>query len=72
VTVIYGEKAASSMADHFMAHFWHEGGKPEVDQTRHDQKSNYVYCDGHAVRQRFAETFSITNQTDNWNPATAR
>ncbi len=71
-TVIYAEKIASSMADHFMAHFWLEGGQPEVDQARHDQKSNYVYCDGHVVKQRFEFTFSLTNKVDNWNPDTAR
>jgi prepilin-type processing-associated H-X9-DG protein len=71
-TVIYAEKVASSMADHFMAHFWLEGGRPEVDQYRHDKKSNYVYLDGHAARQRFEDTFSLTNKVDNWNPGTAR
>ena len=71
-TVIFAEKVSSSMADHLMAHFWTQGAQPEVDQTRHDQKSNYVYCDGHAARQRFADTFSLTNNVNNWNPDTAR
>jgi prepilin-type N-terminal cleavage/methylation domain-containing protein/prepilin-type processing-associated H-X9-DG protein len=71
-TVIYAEKIASSMADHLMAHFWLEGGQPEVDRNRHDRKSNYVYCDGHALKQRFEATFSLTNCVDNWNPGTAR
>jgi prepilin-type processing-associated H-X9-DG protein/prepilin-type N-terminal cleavage/methylation domain-containing protein len=71
-TVLYGEKVASSMADHFMAHFWPEGARPEVDETRHENRANYVYCDGHAARQRFSETFSLTNKLDNWNPGTAR
>jgi prepilin-type N-terminal cleavage/methylation domain-containing protein/prepilin-type processing-associated H-X9-DG protein len=71
-TVLYGEKIASSMADHLMAHYWLEGAQPEVDQKRHDRRSNYVYCDGHAVKQRFEATFSRTNKTDNWNPATAQ
>jgi prepilin-type N-terminal cleavage/methylation domain-containing protein/prepilin-type processing-associated H-X9-DG protein len=71
VTVIYAEKASSSMADHFMAHFWLEGGQPEVARTRHEQKSNYVYCDGHVAKQRFENTFSPTNHIDNWNPDTA-
>ena len=70
--MLYGEKNASSMADHLMAHFWLQGAQPEVDQKRHDQRSNYVYCDGHAVKQRFEETFNRTNKIDNWNPATAR
>jgi prepilin-type N-terminal cleavage/methylation domain-containing protein/prepilin-type processing-associated H-X9-DG protein len=71
-TVIYGEKLGSSMADHFMAQCWADGGVPEVDQTRHDQKSNYIYCDGHAAKQRFEQTFSLTNKIDNWNPGTAQ
>ena len=71
-TVIYAEKLGGSMADHFMAHFWNDGGQPEVDQTRHDGKSNYIFCDGHAAKHRFEATFSITNHLDNWNPGTAR
>jgi prepilin-type N-terminal cleavage/methylation domain-containing protein/prepilin-type processing-associated H-X9-DG protein len=71
-TVIYAEKIASSMADHLMAHFWLEGAQPEVDRNRHDRRSNYVYGDGHAAKQRFEETFSLVNKIDNWNPATAQ
>ncbi len=71
-TVIYGEKLGGSMADHFMAHFWNDGGQPEVDQTRHNGKSNYLFCDGHAAKLRFEATFSITNHIDDWNPGTAR
>jgi len=71
-TVLFAEKAGGSMADHLMAHFWTEGAKPEVDQRRHEQKSNYGYCDGHAHKHRFEQTFSITNKLDNWNPGTAR
>jgi len=71
-TVIYAEKVASSMADHLMAHFWTKGARPEVDSTRHNHQSNYVYCDGHATRQRFEDTFSLTNNINDWNPETAR
>lgn len=71
-TVLYAEKAGGSMADHFMAQFWKEGGQPEVDQNRHDHRSNYVFCDGHAASLRFEQTFSLTNNLDDWNPATAR
>ena len=60
------------MADHFMAQCWAEGGQPEVDRNRHHQRSNYIYCDGHASSQRFEETFCLTNKIDNWNPETAR
>lgn len=71
-TVIYAEKIASSMADHLMAQFWSEGAQPEVDRFRHDRRSNYIYCDGHAAKQRFEETFCLTNNIDDWNPGTAR
>jgi prepilin-type processing-associated H-X9-DG protein len=71
-TVIFAEKKGGSMADHIMAHCWYDGGQPEVDRSRHDGKSNYTYCDGHAAKQRFEATFSIANKMDNWNPATAR
>lgn len=71
-TVLYAEKAGGSMADHLMAHFWTEGAKPEVDQARHEYKSNYTYCDGHARRHRFEQTFSLPKNLDNWNPGLAR
>jgi prepilin-type N-terminal cleavage/methylation domain-containing protein/prepilin-type processing-associated H-X9-DG protein len=71
-TVGYGEKLGGSMADHFMAHFWKDGGQPEVDRARHDGQANYIFFDGHAAKHRFEATFSITNNTDNWNPETAR
>lgn len=71
-TVLYAEKASTSMADHLMAQCWKDGATPEVDQKRHDLKSNYIYCDGHAVKQRFETTFSLTNRIDNWNPEAAR
>ncbi|HEY5912199.1 MAG TPA: prepilin-type N-terminal cleavage/methylation domain-containing protein [Verrucomicrobiae bacterium] len=71
-TVLYAEKAGGSMADHFMAQFWLEGGQPEVDRYRHERKANYAYCDGHAARQAFELTFSLTNKIDNWRPDTAQ
>jgi prepilin-type N-terminal cleavage/methylation domain-containing protein/prepilin-type processing-associated H-X9-DG protein len=71
-TVLYAEKASSSMADHIMANCWQNGGQPEVATNRHDLKANYIFMDGHAIKQRFAETFSLTNKVDNWNPGTAQ
>jgi prepilin-type N-terminal cleavage/methylation domain-containing protein/prepilin-type processing-associated H-X9-DG protein len=71
-TVLYAEKAGGSMADHIMAHFWREGGQPEVDRTRHGDRSNYIFCDGHAASHRFEETYSPSHEIDNWNPQTAR
>jgi prepilin-type N-terminal cleavage/methylation domain-containing protein/prepilin-type processing-associated H-X9-DG protein len=71
-TVLYAEKSVGAMADHFMAHFWTRGGKPEVDGMRHSGRSNFGYADGHAESQRFEQTFSPINSVNNWNPATAR
>lgn len=72
MTILFAEKAGGSMADHIMAHFWSEGGQPEVDRCRHVKKSNYIYCDGHAAAQRFEDTYDPGRQLNNWNPATAR
>jgi len=71
-TVLYAEKLGGSMADHFMAQFWADGGTPEVDQHRHLNRGNYVYCDGRAASQRFEDTYDPGRQIDNWNPDTAR
>jgi prepilin-type N-terminal cleavage/methylation domain-containing protein/prepilin-type processing-associated H-X9-DG protein len=71
-TVLFAEKSGGSMADHFMAHFWPDGGKPEVDIGRHGRRENYIFCDGHAAGQRFAETYDPNQGVDNWNPETAR
>lgn len=71
-TVLFGEKAGGSMADHFMAHFWPDGGNPEVDIGRHGQRENYIFCDGHASSHRFAETYDPAANIDQWNPDTAQ
>lgn len=71
-TVLYAEKGGGSMADHIMAHFWSEGGKPEVDSNRHQRRSNYTFADGHGASQSFEKTFDLTNKIDHWNPETAR
>ena len=52
-TVLYAEKTGGSMADHFMAHCWSQGGQPEVDMNRHERRSNYAYGDGHAAPASF-------------------
>lgn len=70
-TVLFGEKRGGSMADHFMAHFWADGGEPEVDQHRHGPRSNYLYCDGHVMLASFNKTYEPAKQIDSWNPATA-
>ena len=70
-TILYAEKLGGSMADHIMAHFWPDGGTPEVDARRHSRQANYVFCDGHAESLRFEKTYDPSHKIDNWNPATA-
>ncbi len=71
-TVLYAEKRGGSMADHFMAQCWADGGEPEVDQKRHLNRSNYTFGDGHVASLKFEDTYDPEKQIDNWNPATAR
>lgn len=72
-TVIYGELLSNSAIDHFMAHFWASGGLPvDVDKTRHDKGSNYVFLDGHVEKRKFEETWDPCNNIDGWNPAKAQ
>jgi prepilin-type N-terminal cleavage/methylation domain-containing protein/prepilin-type processing-associated H-X9-DG protein len=71
-TVLFAEKTGGSMADHFMANFWSEGGEPEVDKKRHGTRSNYIYGDGHAASTAFERTYDPEKKIDNWHPETAR
>lgn len=71
-TVLFSEKSGGSMADHFMAHFWDEGGKPEVDRLRHLAKPNFTYADGHARSLRFEKTYDPNSLVNDWNPAKTR
>lgn len=70
-TVLFGEYKGGMMVDHFMAHYWCQGGTPEVDQQRHGHVSNYAYLDSHAVPTKFVETYDPDHQLDEWNPGTA-
>ena len=65
-TVMFGEMAGS--ADHIMAHFWDQGGAPEVATNRHGPTSQYLYVDGHAEPRRFEETYTRPPGPDQWNP----
>lgn len=71
-TVLFGEMRDESVSDHFKAHFWLMGGKPEVDAERHDKKANYTFLDGHVERLRFAETFDLGTGLDKWDPEKKR
>ncbi len=70
-TVLMAEIRVDGYADHAMAHFWYQGGKPEVDAQRHNGSANYLWVDGHVSTNQFEETFDIKNLVDRWNPGRA-
>ncbi|QNN25439.1 hypothetical protein HED60_13345 [Planctomycetales bacterium ZRK34] len=70
-TILYGELASGSMADHIMAHFWYLGASPEVDMYRHGDTSNYIFVDGHVESRAFETTFKLPT-LDAWRPGTAQ
>lgn len=70
-TILLAELNSRSASDHFMAHTWLTGGAPDVADKRHGEVSNYLWVDGHVSGHQLEATFSIENQLDLWNPATA-
>jgi len=62
----------STGADHIMAQFWIslQDAANDVESTRHRQKSNYSYADGHALLLPLAKTYSPP-ALDSWNPLLA-
>lgn len=65
-TVSFGEITGST--DHIMAHFWQEGGTPEVSTNRHCVRSDYLFVDGHVKALRFSSTYAPSGRADLWNP----
>jgi prepilin-type N-terminal cleavage/methylation domain-containing protein/prepilin-type processing-associated H-X9-DG protein len=70
-TILYGELGSGSMGDHIMAHYWYQGGTPEVDATRHGTTSNYAFVDGHVETLEFNATFDLDAKVDLWDPGKA-
>ena len=70
-TILVAEMGGSDQTDHFMAHSWYFGAEPKVDQSRHQQLSNFLWVDGHTSTMRFEETFDRATDTDLWNPGKA-
>ena len=70
-TILYGELGSGSMGDHLMAHYWNQGGVPEVDATRHGDRSNYIFADGHGETLEFSATFDLEAKVDLWDPGKA-
>jgi prepilin-type N-terminal cleavage/methylation domain-containing protein/prepilin-type processing-associated H-X9-DG protein len=69
-TVFFAEE--NTGADHIMAHFWIslQDARDEVASTRHREKSNFAFVDGHAQLLPIAKTYS-PSQLDSWNPSKA-
>jgi prepilin-type N-terminal cleavage/methylation domain-containing protein/prepilin-type processing-associated H-X9-DG protein len=63
----------STGTDHIMAQSWIslQDAANDVDSTRHRQKSNYTFADGHAQLLPLAKTYSPP-QLDLWNPLLAQ
>ena len=62
----------STGADHIMPEYWIsiQDAMNDVDSTRHRQKSNYSFADGHAQLLPLAKTYSPP-ALDSWNPLLA-
>jgi prepilin-type N-terminal cleavage/methylation domain-containing protein/prepilin-type processing-associated H-X9-DG protein len=69
-TVVFGE--TQTRADHFMPQFWGREIPDEVAATRHADKANYPYADGHVSASVFGTTFNPVKSIDHWNPDLAR
>jgi prepilin-type N-terminal cleavage/methylation domain-containing protein len=72
-TVLFGEMADFSSADHAMAHFWTQyNATPEIAPARHGRATVFAYADTHVAPAPFTDTFDLETEADDWNPATAR
>ena len=69
-TILHAETPGS--VDHVMPHFWLTAADAtDVDQHRHQRRSNYNFVDGHSEAREFTTTYDPTRQTDQWNPLLA-
>ena len=68
-TILFAEN--TSAADHIMPHFW-SSPKDTADlaATRHQQRANYLFADGHAALFPLARIYHPP-QIDRWHPALA-
>lgn len=72
-TILFAEINATSMSDHFMVDEWNlDGSDNTVDQTRHGNKANYIFCDGHAAPEQFKDMFDPPHGINNFDPQWAR
>ena len=71
-TVLFGELNDLTTADHAMAHFWVQyNAPPEIDATRHGDRTSVCFLDLHAQSVEFASLFDRASEIDQFNPATA-
>jgi prepilin-type processing-associated H-X9-DG protein len=70
LTPVHAETAGG--ADHIMPHFWlSPEDATDVAPSRHRDRSNYTFADGHAASARFDATYSPKVGRDRWNPGLA-
>jgi prepilin-type N-terminal cleavage/methylation domain-containing protein/prepilin-type processing-associated H-X9-DG protein len=70
-TIMHAEN--NTAADHIMPHFWQSSADwEEVAQSRHAQRSNYTFADGHAEARLFHLIYAPEKQIDRWNPSLAQ
>lgn len=71
-TILLAEMKSSSSADHVMAHFWSKDTKDtEVAIDRHNDRSNYVFADGHAALLPVEDIYDSGRGVNCWNPSLA-
>lgn len=69
-TILHAETPGT--VDHIMPHFWMAmADATDVDQHRHQKRSNYNFVDGHAEARNLGSTYDPTRQLDLWNPSLA-
>ena len=69
-TILFAENTNS--ADHLMAHFWFTAADAaDLAATRHKQRANYSFADGHATLLPMIRVFNPPH-TDLWNPSLAK
>jgi len=69
-TILFAENASNT--DHIMPHFWFSAAEAvDLSSTRHRQRANYTFADGHAELLALVQVFEPP-RTDLWNPSKAR
>ena len=68
-TILFAEN--TSAADHIMPHFWSAAvDAADLASTRHNQRANYAFADGHANLHSLKQVFDPPRK-DLWNPSRA-